>query len=850
MFKNTFYGVVRYWKLPVTILATSIITTGLTAQRVKSAEREAADWTFNLGVGYGNYFGDLSPYSIKNFDDWKQVKYFFDYNKNFIKKPSFHLSVEHTFNNSSGVLLSFNQTNIMMSDRYIGRDGIYRTGNENFNRALNFKSEIYDIGVGYKIKSSKTALIAPYLWLGAGASYFKSSGDLYDAAGQNYNYMLPETQTDGSFETPLRDLRTETDVKYNNIVPYANLGIGVSVRFNNQFSLALETDVKYSFSDYIDDVSGLYKQDYQQPASRYAAHPGTNIVDPLNPKRGNDDGVNDFYIQNRLVLKFSFFSAKRQESIKGRNFKAPVIFPGYYTSTVPDSAKRNKTIEDSSNVVAANPLLADTTAQQSVSSTHAGSDTVYYKIIPRPVDNRNIHYLPLERKRFQNIRRWNRNRGQIAPKDNIYYRDTFPRNFDNIAPNIRLRGADIIDTVYLRLDTSLIKNDYIRPKKEGLDSNAFLTDTSFVINTEKRIDTVSTAQIDSIQNKLQALYERNDSLRNSLEAIRYEKELNQIKLLNDSLKLEQLKKQLGDRDTALANLNRSRNAANNRRQDQGVDNDNELAKLEKQVADLKARNAVLENRIQSYPVNTTVPVITRADDDVNVRQLRAIQDDIRSLNNQMNRKNFNPVISPVIPIQGNNNNRDLEREVIELRAELSKMRMDAARVSGDSGHQRIDTIVVAQPVAHTAPGKIDSLQAALVTIANNLEALKKQQSATQNQPIQTVTVMQPQTISLFFNTGATTVTNAQLNKLATPFNTNSLTNIASVELNAYTDATGNRTVNERISRQRAEFVQNYLINNKMATSGSITINYFPSSNEGGKSSNAADRRVDVIIHYK
>lgn len=138
---------------------------------------------------------------------------------------------------------------------------------------------------------------------------------------------------DGSFETNLRDLRTEKEEKYRNVEPYADLAIGLNFRFSELFAIALQTDIKYSASDFLDDVSGVYKPAYPTPAEAYAAKPGYNVVNPSTRQRGNNNSINDFYINNRLVLNFRL--AKKTQP---RPFISPVI----YSLSIPATIKKTR----------------------------------------------------------------------------------------------------------------------------------------------------------------------------------------------------------------------------------------------------------------------------------------------------------------------------------------------------------------------------------------------------------------------------------------------------------------------------------------------------------------------------
>lgn len=271
------------------------------------AQDSGIDWQIGLGTGYTNYYGDLSPYQIKKWKDWKNVYQFFYYNPNYHSSLSYHLNLEKRLSPGLGLKIQGNYGEISMSDRYIKPNGNYDRSVSNWDRSLNFKTTLYDLGFALVLHSdngkilNRKAFLAPYIQAGFGMTYFKNYGDLYDEYGMPYNYNNPNVETNGKFETNLRDLKTETDEKYNNLIPYIDLALGLKFRLGNHISLFLETDIKYAFSDYLDDVSGLYKTNYDSPEQAYAANPSMKPI-AIDDKRGNNDGVNDFYIFNKIGL--------------------------------------------------------------------------------------------------------------------------------------------------------------------------------------------------------------------------------------------------------------------------------------------------------------------------------------------------------------------------------------------------------------------------------------------------------------------------------------------------------------------------------------------------------------------
>ncbi|MDL2321856.1 OmpA family protein [Desulfosarcina sp. OttesenSCG-928-B08] len=76
-------------------------------------------------------------------------------------------------------------------------------------------------------------------------------------------------------------------------------------------------------------------------------------------------------------------------------------------------------------------------------------------------------------------------------------------------------------------------------------------------------------------------------------------------------------------------------------------------------------------------------------------------------------------------------------------------------------------------------------------------------------------------------------------------------NVASITVEGHTDATGAADANQRLSRQRAEAVRNYLIKNKTLPSESITAAGYgadrPIATNSTDAGRALNRRIDIVI---
>jgi len=314
------------------------------------------NWRLGFGVGYTNYYGDVSNYSTNQL---RNLNRFVSYNKYDHNQPSLSLILNKNITPTLGLMIQANHHQFGASDRYRQRNGSFDTASMNYSRSLNFRTTLQDAGIAFSFNANngrifkEDAFFYPAVFVGAGVSTFSVKGDLYDEKGNRYDYRLPGNITDGVFETDLRSMHTETESTYPKIQPYIDLGLALNFRLSNYITLAVQSDLKYSGSDYLDDVSKTYKTAYSTPEESYAARPGYNTVNPLSLQRGDNNNVNDFYINNRLVLNIGL-----SKKMQPKAFRPPVIYSLGRTNIYEKTADTliNKKIQDSLLAIKADSL--------------------------------------------------------------------------------------------------------------------------------------------------------------------------------------------------------------------------------------------------------------------------------------------------------------------------------------------------------------------------------------------------------------------------------------------------------------------------------------------------------------
>jgi hypothetical protein len=222
--------------------------------------------TFALtaGVGVSSYFGDLKGHKT---DLWV--------------KPSSQLGFQYKVNNH--FLL---RTEVMWY-RIAGADSLNDEKSSIYSRNLSFRSDNLELNLVAlfhwfnKHAHSKTALLNPYGFAGLGVTSID-----------------PLALYQGEWHS-LRPLMTEGK-RYSAATLVIPFGIGIACPVNNSFDVSFEYGYRYSFSDYLDDVSSVHigVENMADPIRRALSdrRPERGL-DPARAggQRGNEN-INDWYL--------------------------------------------------------------------------------------------------------------------------------------------------------------------------------------------------------------------------------------------------------------------------------------------------------------------------------------------------------------------------------------------------------------------------------------------------------------------------------------------------------------------------------------------------------------------------
>lgn len=280
-------------------------------------------WRVGGGVGNMYYYGDLSA----KFEAKKALTNYFKYDKG--RDLSYSVFLERKLTPGIGLMFTGTRGYITFNDRIDNAD------TPEFARALNFRTKIDEIDAAFVFKPDNDRILgyrfflAPYIFAGGGVTSFSISGNLKDADGNFYDYANNPVQDD-SFETDLTNIGSESNENYaNKLVPHASFGLGLRFRFLRYFSLHLQSDLRYAFTDYLDDVgSPTFRTEYDNPTQQFAGKP--NLA--YSGNRGKDDKLNDIYANTTVSLRVSF--GRRKDT-----FIPPVFFAPENAATTTESIK-------------------------------------------------------------------------------------------------------------------------------------------------------------------------------------------------------------------------------------------------------------------------------------------------------------------------------------------------------------------------------------------------------------------------------------------------------------------------------------------------------------------------------
>lgn len=227
----------------LTILILCFSLQALNAQKLKRSKARRPSVTegyvdFGASLGGANYFGDL-PTDIA------------------LTRPSAGIFLARKLGPRTHARLSFTWAQILADDASAPpSEGVYA-------RNLHFRNNIKELGLGLVFdlipsygKHFRRSGFTPFVSFGIALLHHNPQAKLPTELAQEYGDEWVELQPLGTEGQG----RPGYDAPYNKIQWAIPLGIGFKFKINERWSFGVESSFRYTFNDYLDDVSGEYPE--------------------------------------------------------------------------------------------------------------------------------------------------------------------------------------------------------------------------------------------------------------------------------------------------------------------------------------------------------------------------------------------------------------------------------------------------------------------------------------------------------------------------------------------------------------------------------------------------------------
>jgi len=202
---------------------------------------------FGLGGGFLTYFGDLTPFQAGS---------------RITDNLAFDFSIS-------------TRTNRYLTMELYFLKGRFTVDEQSDTRNLNFQTSVEIGGLSFSHNFGnfipERIPIHPYISFGVEGFNFNSKGDTLDANGNPYYYWkdgtirteeelgtnpnAPKTSRDFLYESDLREANLDGLKRYSQFSFAIPVGIGVQYRFNRRLAVDLGTEMHFTFTDNLDNVS-------------------------------------------------------------------------------------------------------------------------------------------------------------------------------------------------------------------------------------------------------------------------------------------------------------------------------------------------------------------------------------------------------------------------------------------------------------------------------------------------------------------------------------------------------------------------------------------------------------------
>jgi hypothetical protein len=223
--------------------------------------------TINARVGIANYFGDLNPLA-----QYMSTELSFT-------RPSFGLEVERIFRGQRfGIRFGLMWARLQ-GDDFTAADPNNERHRYRYIRNAHFRNDVFETTLVGTIRIPEIAggtwrnpvtPWTPYVFIGIGALYHNPVARTPEEFGGNWVSLKP-LQTEGQ--------------DYSSFAFMIPFGVGVDWRLTDRIDIGVEMGMRFTFTDYLDDVSGLYT-DPANLSSDLARAMANRTMEPVSALKG------------------------------------------------------------------------------------------------------------------------------------------------------------------------------------------------------------------------------------------------------------------------------------------------------------------------------------------------------------------------------------------------------------------------------------------------------------------------------------------------------------------------------------------------------------------------------------
>jgi len=301
--KFLFYTTMKFSLLGLMML--SLITLGFGQEEKatdidkRTREKTGANPTIGIGAGVVKFYGDLNDK---------------DYGSPFTANTSFNLYLIQPINDYLNLRLNFFQSTLKEEERSLER-------NLNYENKISAFAAMVEYNFDHFL--DRNGKVVPFVTTGIEIVNFNPKTDLFNAAGEHYNYWSDGTirnisesapnaeqsviiQRDFSYETDLKESGLNGSTTFNEFTFSIPVGVGVDLRLNDNFNLKFESVMHFGFTDDMEGVSTRASEELVQN------------------KRPN--GRNDFFFYNGVSVSYNFDKIKPAEPFEKELNDAPIDY--------------------------------------------------------------------------------------------------------------------------------------------------------------------------------------------------------------------------------------------------------------------------------------------------------------------------------------------------------------------------------------------------------------------------------------------------------------------------------------------------------------------------------------------